>query len=808
MAREHPTRSALAAFESLTGAAARRLQSVPRLPFIATALLVVLIAGLFAALLIEDRQMRRDALNRDIDSAAHHLSLRLNSLSTTLSTHAVDIGAGRLGEERFRAVARELTIARAELRHVGFVDPYSRVRWTAAPPFPAGGARAAGTAITETSTRAALSRARMTMSSTFSAPYFDPNKNGLVDLVVPVFEGERWLGAVVARIALDDLLRAALPPDAFERYRLRLIARDSVFASTSASEPEAGALTYRVHIDPLPPDVYLAAAPFHVQAPLTTRAALWIAVPAALAVLLTLAALARFVFRQQEVERALMAETALRQAMENSLATGLRVLDMHNVIRYVNPAFCRMTGWRVTDLVGKAPPFPYWPPAHRAEHEHKLDCVRRGAMPEGGFEVKVMRRDGTLFDARMDESPLVDNDGRQIGWLTSMLDITEQKRARRDLAAAHERFTTVLESLENAVSVAPSSGADGAALLFANRAYRALFGDDAQAHQRLATLLSQRESGEVRDEASGRWYDVRMRAIRWPGDLEDARLRDASASRSARLQIATDITLRKETEELVRRQQEKVQSTSRLMTLGEMASSLAHELNQPLTAIANYSEGSLTRLRAGQIVPADLLPALERTSSQAQRAGRIIRRIREFVKRSEPRRRPTPAARVIEDALGFAEIEARKKNIAILAEVAPELPPLDVDPILIEQVLLNLLKNAIDAMDDALIRRIDVKAHAAAVPGMAEIEVIDRGCGIAPEHREQLFEPFFSTKSEGMGMGLNICRSIVEFHQGRLTVDANLEPTGGTVMRVTLPLASASRPSPTAAETLAGASAK
>jgi signal transduction histidine kinase len=111
-------------------------------------------------------------------------------------------------------------------------------------------------------------------------------------------------------------------------------------------------------------------------------------------------------------------------------------------------------------------------------------------------------------------------------------------------------------------------------------------------------------------------------------------------------------------------------------------------------------------------------------------------------------------------------------------------------------------------MDDALIRRIDVKAHAAAVPGMAEIEVIDRGCGIAPEHREQLFEPFFSTKSEGMGMGLNICRSIVEFHQGRLTVDANLEPTGGTVMRVTLPLAFASRPSPTAAETLAGASAK
>jgi signal transduction histidine kinase len=182
------------------------------------------------------------------------------------------------------------------------------------------------------------------------------------------------------------------------------------------------------------------------------------------------------------------------------------------------------------------------------------------------------------------------------------------------------------------------------------------------------------------------------------------------------------------------------------------------------------------------------MAALEKTSTQAQRAGRIIRRIREFVKRSEPRRRPTPAARIVDDAVGFAEIDARKKGIAIVTEVDASLPPLDVDPILIEQVLLNLLKNAMEAMDHATVRRINVLARRSA-EGLAEIAVIDRGSGIPEAHLANLFQPFFSTKSEGMGMGLNICRSIIEFHQGRLAVEPNPEPAGGTVMRFTLPLA-------------------
>jgi signal transduction histidine kinase len=346
----------------------------------------------------------------------------------------------------------------------------------------------------------------------------------------------------------------------------------------------------------------------------------------------------------------------------------------------------------------------------------------------------------------------------------------------------------VLESLDDVVSVVAGEIPE-TELLFANRAYREAFGSDTAGHTRLSAQLpagtSGEQAGEVQDAVSSRWYDVRMREIRWVD------------GRAVRLQIATDITLRKATAEIVRQQEEKVQLTSRLMTMGEMASSLAHELNQPLTAISNYSEGALARLRrdtSNASISPEVMTALEKASTQAQRAGNIIRRIREFVKRSEPRRRATPAARIIEDAVGFAEIDARKKGIRIITRVDPSLTPLDVDPILIEQVLLNLLKNALEAMDHATLRQIDVDARETA-DGMAQITVTDRGTGIPAAHLASLFQPFFSTKSEGMGMGLNICRSIIEFHQGRLTVEPNPEPHGGTIMRFTLPLATSdSRP--------------
>jgi hypothetical protein len=220
--------------------------------------------------------------------------------------------------------------------------------------------------------------------------------------------------------------------------------------------------------------------------------------------------------------------------------------------------------------------------------------------------------------------------------------------------------------------------------------------------------------------------------------------------------------------------------------MGEMASTLAHELNQPLSAIANYCMGCVTRIQSGSVRQEDLLAAMQKASFQAERAGKIIRRVREFVKKSEPRRSAVLIAEVLEDAIGFAEIDARRMSSRIVSDVTPELPPVFADRIMIEQVVLNLVKNGIDAMSDlpASERILLVRARAAG-PRAVEVSVVDRGHGIGEEERARLFTPFYTTKTEGMGMGLNICRSIIEFHDGRLIVDSN--PEGGTIFSFTLP---------------------
>lgn len=775
------------AFDRMARAQTHRVDYMRFVPALAIALVVALSAGLVYLLITEDRALQRDALHRDTDTLAQSLSLRLQAISEAADTLARDAGADDRSRSRFLTAARDAMVAKPEIVHVAVVDTAVRVLWSAASPGPLGeSVRAPNTQLTSERLVAAIRNARDAHSSFFSPVYDDPsgssgpdNGGPFADLVAPVFEGDQYFGAVVARVSLPELLRRSVSPDVARRYRVSLLSDSGgTLASTTASATPRDALVYAVPIYLLPDGVALQASAFRVRSPLLGNALAWVVAGLTGAVLVTLIALMRRDKRQARVERVLRAETAFRRAMEDSLATALSVIDRHGVIRHVNAAFGQMTGWHAGDLVGRGAPYPFWPPGQFAEHQHTLQVMMAGEAPSSGFELKILRRDGSEFDARLYVSPLLTDDGAQLGWMTAMADITEPKRISEQLAAAHERFTTVLQSLDDAVSVVDPGAATGdqQELLFANRGYRALFGADARGHERLQGLLavhSGAPAGEVYDAELARWFDVRTREVRWVD------------GRDVRLQIATDVSERKATEEIVRQQQEKVQLTSRLMTMGEMASTLAHELNQPLTAIANYSLGTVSRVRDGHVSPAELLPALEKTAGQAQRAGNIIRRIREFVKRAEPRRRPTPATRIVEDAIGFAEIEAVKRQISIRTRVPADLPPLNVDPILVEQLLLNLLKNAIDAMDAATVRRIDVVVRR--IDDMAEFSVIDRGCGVPAELRTNLFQPFFSTKSDGMGMGLNICRSIVEFHQGRLQLEDN--PEGGTIFRFTLPLA-------------------
>ena len=523
-------------------------------------------------------------------------------------------------------------------------------------------------------------------------------------------------------------------------------------------------------------------------------------------------AVAHDVTQRRARQQALQAETSFRRAMENSMLTGMRVLDMNGRITYVNPAFCRMLGYAEHELLDAEPPFPYWRVEDRAQSDANMADMLAGRVPPSGLEVRVRRADGTELDTRMYVSPLIDANGVQSGWMTSMTDITQSKRARVELAAAQERFTTVLDELDAAVSVcAIHEPTDTPApLLFANRCYRRLFGGDEEGHLELDEGRAQavtinvdddddQPSSEVFSVHASRWFDVRSRIIQWV---------DGS---TVRMQVATDITARVATRDRERQQEEKVQLTSRLITMGEMASSLAHELNQPLTAISNYSMGTVARVRrniaSGTTTdPVELLGMLQKTSAQAERAGHIIRRIREFVKRSEPRKRLVRIRAIVDDAVGFAEIEASKKRITIRTDVPSDIADIEADAILIEQVLLNLIRNGYEAMIEAAAFNPGVRLREIVVSvrdlggdgaqdgmtrssGLVEFAVADRGPGIPVALQEQVFEPFFSTKAEGMGMGLKICRSIVEFHRGRLW--ASPHPDGGTIFRFTLPRSTA-----------------
>jgi C4-dicarboxylate-specific signal transduction histidine kinase len=257
------------------------------------------------------------------------------------------------------------------------------------------------------------------------------------------------------------------------------------------------------------------------------------------------------------------------------------------------------------------------------------------------------------------------------------------------------------------------------------------------------------------------------------------------------MMVATDVTRRHLAEENERAQGEKLQHTSRLVTMGEMASSLAHELNQPLAAIANYCMGLAARIRSntqhGQpINSVETLDALQKASGQAERAGLVIKRIREFVKRSEPERRLCLARDIVSNALTLVEIEAKRSNVQIIVKIADDAPNLWADPILIEQVLINLLKNGVESMRSVQRKSKRIELTLNIEENVAKFTVRDWGSGFAGDAESKLFQPFFTTKAEGMGMGLNICRSIVEAHEGRLFVERHDE---GCSFIFTLPLA-------------------
>jgi two-component system sensor kinase FixL len=249
-----------------------------------------------------------------------------------------------------------------------------------------------------------------------------------------------------------------------------------------------------------------------------------------------------------------------------------------------------------------------------------------------------------------------------------------------------------------------------------------------------------------------------------------------------------DLTEHQQTQARLQELQSELVHVSRLSAMGEMASALAHELNQPLAAISNYMKGS-RRLLADSPDPnrSKIENALDRAAEQALRAGQIIRRLRDFVSRGESEKRVESLSKLIEEAGALGLSGAREQGVQLRFNLDPEHDQVLVDRVQIQQVLVNLFRNALDAMADSPQREL-IASNARVADDMIEVAIFDTGPGIPDDVMPNLFQTFFTTKETGMGVGLSISRSIVEAHGGRMWAESNR--SGGATFRFTLPAAS------------------
>lgn len=639
------------------------MRPVDRLVEIMPLVALVLIAALVGSLVwLADRNERVEArqnLIRDALWVEQALRFQLGGSREAIEQLALDMGGGLKPEDlagRFRTlIAAHPEIVRAEWR-----DGEGAARVVIPGPGPGREEASQGDG------------AAADVDTIMTGPPVRVEPHGfVVEMWSPVTLRGNPSGSIGVVVSLERLIAHHVPWWITQNNFVALVDRDGqTLASKSSIDPGPEAAHYSIAFDPPVPGAALSIA---AAAPRTG-----IAVNALVAAIFGLAALAaasifalqRHYRRRLEAETSLGEAQALQKAMEESLTVGMRARDLDGRIIYVNPAFCRMVGHRAEDLIGRAPPMPYWLPDLVEETLARHDVIARGLEPTS-FETRFRRPDGSVFDVLVYEAPLIDPAGRHRGFMGSIIDVTDRKKAE----ALH--------------------------------------------HLQAETLAR----------------------------------------------------------------------TGRLVTMGEMASTISHELNQPLAAIAGYGAGCLNLIRSGDFDADEIAAVMEKLDRQAQRAGQIVRRMHDFVRKREPRFGPVEIGKVLQDIAGFAAADARKHRAEVELDVADDLPSVEADRILIEQVVLNLVRNGIEAMGTAEGRRLlEVGARIDRSGDRTGIlvAVADRGPGIDPAVADRLFAPFVTTKPDGMGMGLNICRSIVELHQGRLAVAPR--PGGGTVFTVWLPV--------------------
>lgn len=589
--------------------------------------------------LVTDTQWVRQSLQFQLEHDAEALELIASDLRTGAAMPAALEGQLRVFLRRGR---QSLSVSLVEVGHPG---PILDVRDTTV------SGQDTLASVPPVVIETASERANRQAEGVFGPPFTTTWGAGLV-LVVPAGLGpggaQRMLVAV---FSLERLLEEMVPWTFAQSHEVVIAdVTGTVKAARASAGRGRGIYTYQAALDL--PGTTLLLRTNSVKGPPDWIANVLRGGVVALAFFLfwSLYALWADVRRRVAAENRLRDEVAFRRAMGDSAVIGLRARDMEGHVTFVNPAFCRMVGIPEERMVGQSPPMPYWTPERHDEYHDRVAQVLSGQATAAPYETVFQRADGQRFPVVIYDAPLKDADGRQVGWMSSIIDVTEEKRA---------------------------------------------------------------------------------------GERE-------------------------------RQQQERLQTAAKLTTMGEMASSLAHELNQPLGAITSYLAGSMNLLERGDVTREELVATLGKASAQAQRAGQIIRRVHEFVRKQEPKRVPIAVSTLLEDCRALIDLQARRPGVRVTVVVEPDLPPVFGDSVLLQQVILNLTRNGIDAMAacEPARRRLDISASR--MGAWVRIAVRDHGTGIDEAAGEQIFSPFFTTKSEGMGMGLSICRSIVELHDGRI----------------------------------------
>nr|WP_271008048.1 ATP-binding protein [Paucibacter sp. B51] len=542
-------------------------------------------------------------------------------------------------------------------------------------------------------TELACAAAQRQGTQLYSRSYFVPLPDGegleVADLCLPLMRAGVLQSHLVATLSLRHLLEEAVTQDLARGHELSFVEGDGTRLARTGLARGAGIYLAERLVDLPGLTLQLKVDATTGRPKLIPNLATALVLGLSLSLFALLLLLARDGRRRAVAESALAESLAFRHAMENSLITGLRARTMAGSISYVNPAFCAMVGFKAEELLGRGarPDLPddtppYWPPEfvdeYRRRHADrsarwKADNSPGGQDPRQGFETVFMRRNGERFPVLIFEAPLLDAQGQQTGWMSAVLDVSDQRRM----------------------------------------------------------------------------------------------------------------------EERSRQQQERLQATARLATVGEMASLLSHELNQPLAAIASYATASVNLLAQESADPQapDLVrQAVLRIAEQAERAGRVIKSVHDFVRRREQAREDIGVDLLFEAVLPLVRLQARKSGTRIELDLPQPSPRVRCDRTMVEQVLLNLSRNAIQAMEDRTAPALRVLTLRAAVvdASWVSISVLDRGPGIPPEVGRQLYTPFFTTRAEGMGLGLSLCRTVVEQHGGAMDY-FNREAPGGTEFRFSLP---------------------